>query len=64
MKMKRCFNRSTCGYYVGSMYYSGVPLYERVRDGTYYIIKDGKRVDVGIINCHGTVVLLPKGEKT
>lgn len=48
----------TCGFFRGSMYYAGFPLYVRKRDQSLFIIRNDRRVNVALVNTHGTVVLL------
>jgi len=50
----------TCGYYEGKMYKTGIPLHQRKRDKSFYIVEDGKRISVAIVNAHGTVIKLNK----
>lgn len=58
MKLKQAFYYPTCGYYEGRMYIS-TKLYQRDKDKSFFIIENGKRVNVSIVNAHGTVVKLP-----
>lgn len=59
-KLTCAFYYPRCGYYEGARYRSGVPLYQRKKDKSFFIIEDGKRVNVGIVNANGTVVKLRK----
>ena len=58
-KHKTCFQFPRCGYYEGKLYKCGIALYQRKRDSSFFIIEDGKRINVAIINGHGTVIKLP-----
>jgi len=59
-KHRQAFYFPTVGYYVqterGRVYRCGIPMYERKRDKTFYIVEDGKRINVAVVSAHGTVV--------
>ena len=59
-KLKTACYYPTCGYYEGSVYRCGIPMYERARDGSFFIIENGKRISVAIVNALGTVIKLAK----
>lgn len=55
-KLERSFYYPTCGYFEGGKYHCGVPLFQR-KDKSFFILKNGKRVNAAICNGHGTVII-------
>ena len=54
----------TCGFHhTDGKYHCGLPLYVRERDRSLFIIFEGRRVDVALVNTHGTVILLTPAVK-
>lgn len=57
-KLKSAPYFHTVGYYDGPKYRCGIRLYQRRRDSSFFILENGRRVSVAIINSKGTVIKL------